>query len=188
MNGGTATAIQLTSGNISGIFSEIDMTRTIKPAPDNIGKSEETRHFAITSPTRPRIETSTRESLAILNQTSFWNQQVFKRLPFPARWEAEGIERPNLVSKKESLSVLEKLLKEHQLIPISIAASIEEGICITYNHVSGWQDKSLIIEVYNDLNIALIVTDNKKKEIIYGQDIHDGDFEAAVEAYKDYRG
>lgn len=184
MNVRTATALQLDTGSIGDYFSEADMSTTVDPTPYNVDKRTETRHFTRAPRTTPILDESVR---AVLNQKSLWKQRLFMRLPFPRRWEAEGIDRPNMAAKIESFSIIQKLLEEYQLIPISIAASIEEGICITYNNVTGWQDKSLIIEVYNDLEIALIVTDNKKKKTIYGADVRNSDFETAVEIYQNYR-
>jgi hypothetical protein len=116
--------------------------------------------------------------------TSSFEQKIFKRLPFPRHWEIEGIARPNMVAKIGSFELLKKLWSYHQILPTGIAASIEEGICLTYDRVDAWEDHSLIIEVYNDLSIALIVTDNNAKKTIYREDAKGTDLNHAVEIFK----
>jgi hypothetical protein len=116
-----------------------------------------------------------------------WEQKLFKRLPFPRHWESEGIARPNIEAKMRCLRLLEQLERDYHLIPDSIAASIEEGICITYDRISAREDHSLIIEIYNDLTMALIVTDNQAKKTIYREDVQGMDVSRAVEIFQNPR-
>lgn len=119
---------------------------------------------------------------------SHWEQKIFKRLSFPRHWETEGIERPNVAAKTHCLALIKKLFAEYQLIPSNILPSIEEGIGIRYDNSAAWEDRSMLIEVYNDLDIALIVTDNIGKETIYREDVREMNFNHAVEVYQNNRG
>ena len=96
----------------------------------------------------------------------------------------KGIAHPNLVAKTLSLDLLKKLSDNYQLVPSRIVASIEGGVFITYDQVTAWDDRSMIIEVYNDTGVALIVTDNIAKKTVYREDVQRMDLSNAVEIFK----
>ena len=77
----------------------------------------------------------------------------------PQKWVEEGIHPPTLECRKLAKSVVLQLLKEHQLYPSRISATIEEGVFVNYvNHIN---KRNLSIEIYNDLDIAAIITRDK---------------------------
>ena len=88
------------------------------------------------------------------------------------------------MAKTLSLDLLKKLSDNYQLAPSRIVASIEEGVCITYDQVTAWDDRSMIIEVYNDTSVALIITDNAVKKTVYREDVQRMDLSNAVEVFK----
>lgn len=87
----------------------------------------------------------------------------------PEKWIFEGIHPPTIECKNLAKSVVLKLYNDFSIYPVRISATVEEGIFIKYtNHIN---KRELSIEVYNDLDIAAIIT--KEKEIIASMDILD---------------
>ena len=85
----------------------------------------------------------------------------------PEKWISEGIHPPTVESKKLAKSIILKLYKDFSIYPIRISATVEEGTFIKYiNHIN---KRELSIEIYNDMDIAAIIT--KGKEIITSMDI-----------------
>ena len=98
----------------------------------------------------------------------------------PQKWVEEGIHPPTLECRKLAKSVVLQLLKEHQLYPSRISATIEEGVFVNYvNHIN---KRNLSIEIYNDLDIAAIIT--RDKEIIISADISNEDFAKISQIFK----
>ncbi len=90
----------------------------------------------------------------------------------PQKWYAEEIAPPTIECKNKAESTVSKLYKDFHLYPIRISASIEEGMFIKYvNHEN---KRELSIEIYNDLDIAAIIT--KNSEVILSKDIADESF------------
>jgi hypothetical protein len=79
----------------------------------------------------------------------------------------------------QTLDIISNLYCQYALTPKSITASVEGGTCITY----GGHGRSLIIESYDDLDVALIVTDNICKETVYNEDVEGMYFSQAVAIY-----
>ncbi len=119
-------------------------------------------------------------SLSKLNplivQLNHWVDSV----NIPNKWIQDGIRPPNSECQEKTRSVVSQLLKEHQLYPSRISATIEEGIFVNYiNHIN---KRSMSIEIYNDLDIAAIITHDK--EIIISADIANEDFTKIIEIYQ----
>lgn len=90
----------------------------------------------------------------------------------PKRLLSENIAPPTIECKNKAQSIVSNLHKNFSLHPIRISASIEEGIFIKYtNYIN---QRELSIEVYNDLNVAAIIT--KNDEIITSRDIYNESF------------
>ncbi len=84
----------------------------------------------------------------------------------------EGLYPPTVECKELAKNIVSGLYAEHSLYPIRVSATVEEGVFIKYiNHIN---KKELSIEIYNDLDIAALVT--KGKEIIASKDIVDESF------------
>lgn len=111
-------------------------------------------------------------------------QHIFRKLYFPPIWEEEGVARPNMACKEMAVAVCKKLYKCHSLYYDKVVSSKLEGIYIRYDYVMGNIDRSLIIEVYNTLEIASVVSDNIKKEIIISEDIKPYNFKNVIRIYK----
>ena len=90
----------------------------------------------------------------------------------PKRLLSENIAPPTIECKNKAQSIISKLYRDFSIHPIRISASIEEGIFIKYTNYSNQRDLS--IEIYNDLNVAAIVTENE--ETIISRDIYDESF------------
>ncbi len=101
-------------------------------------------------------------------QISPWVYSVAR----PEKWDAEEISPPTVECKNKTESTVLNFYKNFQLYPTRISASIEEGIFIKYiNHEN---QKELSIEIYNDLDIAAIIT--RHNEILFKKDISDESF------------
>ncbi|MGO9613841.1 MAG: hypothetical protein ACLPX5_12500 [Dissulfurispiraceae bacterium] len=93
----------------------------------------------------------------------------------PKKWSDEGIYPPTIDCKNLTRTIVTKLYENYSLYPVRISASVEEGIFLKYlNHST---KRELDIEIYNDFDIAAIITTDK--EIIESLDIADESFEMA---------
>jgi hypothetical protein len=117
-----------------------------------------------------------------------FEQRIFRKLHFPSHWEQEGVSQPHVAAKEKCLAMCKQLFKTYRLMPSTILPSIEEGIYISYDKITDIFNKSMIIEVYNTMDIALIICDNAKKVTIYGEDVLGMDFNNAVSIFKAYMG
>lgn len=112
----------------------------------------------------------------IIRQLTSWIDSI----AIPQKWEEEGIQQPTLECRKLTKSIILRLLIEQRLHPSRISATIEEGVFVNYvNHINNC---NLAIEIYNDLDIAVIVT--RDKEIINSWDIIDGDLTKAIKIFQ----
>ncbi|GBU22141.1 hypothetical protein R80B4_02046 [Fibrobacteres bacterium R8-0-B4] len=117
-----------------------------------------------------------------------FEQRIFRKLRFPPHWEQEGVSQPHVAAKEKGLAICKQLFKKHCLMPSTILPSIEEGIYISYDKITDDLNKSMIIEVYNTMDIALIICDNVKKATIHGEDVSGMNFNHAVSLFKAYTG
>jgi hypothetical protein len=78
----------------------------------------------------------------------------------PDHWKCQ---QPNDLARKKALEVC----KELRIEPTTIAATIEEGIYLSYAN-SG---RSLIIECYNDGAVAWLVNDDLAKKVLKSGDV-----------------
>lgn len=105
--------------------------------------------------------------------------KIFNRLVFPAHWAQEGISRPNMASKVKAFEICRELFKRYDIIPDRIASTKEEGVFLAFDSASG--NRTLLIEVYNDLEAGYLVNDNSSKKILASNDIKDFDFSKTIE-------
>lgn len=83
---------------------------------------------------------------------------------------------------KASDQICKHLKEKYNLIPSAVTPSVEADVCIFYkNHRNGY---SLIIEAYNDGDIAGIVNDDRNKRIIFAEEVNDFNFSKLVEHLK----
>ena len=132
-------------------------------------------------PTYEGLTSTTKEASVINN----FEQRIFKKLIFPDYWEYEGVLKPNLSAKKNAYEICKEIFKKYDLEPDRILASRENGIFIAYDFVTDSSERSLIIETYNNLETAVVVSDNANKKILYSEDIYGLNFENAIQAFKE---
>ena len=111
-------------------------------------------------------------------------QRLFKKLHFPKDWVEEGVIPPNMVAKEKALAICKKLFKRYNLIPDKISPTKEEGVFLCYDNVNYNTDSSLIIEVYNTLETAALVSNNLLKKNDYHEDIKDMNFKNVIQKFK----
>ncbi len=99
------------------------------------------------------------------------------------RWEVEGIKPPNIFCKNKTKEICISLYDKYDIIPRKVDASIEEGIYVLY--LNPRNNKTLEIEIYNDLDVAAIVTDNNINKIISSQDIEQNSFDYIIRHFNE---
>ena len=93
----------------------------------------------------------------------------------PARWILEGAQPPTTECRIKSYKIWRHLYTTFGLLPVRVSASVEGGIMLSYEHATN--GKTLIVEIYNDLEVAALV--NESKKIIYSETINDSDLDCA---------
>ena len=102
-------------------------------------------------------------------------------LSISSRWWREGISPPSQESKKKALQIFKYLANSQGLVPDRIDASIEGGLTFTYRNYE--TNRSMIVEVYNGLEVAGVV--NEGSAVIYSEDVEDFDFAGLILAFKE---
>jgi hypothetical protein len=102
-------------------------------------------------------------------------------LSISSRWWRDGISPPSQNAKEKAFQVFKHLADTRGIVPDQIDASIEGGITFSYrNYGTG---RSMVLEVYNGLEVAGIV--NEGATIIYSDDVEDLDFTSLILAFKE---
>jgi hypothetical protein len=104
------------------------------------------------------------------------------KITLPERRKEEGIKAPNRLSKRYAKRAAKAIYKASRLVPSQILCIKEGGIALFYAP-RGSHDRAMYIECYNTSEIGGIVNDNKRKKIIYNEDVKDFDFSRLVAAY-----
>ena len=97
---------------------------------------------------------------------------IFQKLEerkFPSHWAAEGVVPPNDLAVGNAYKISIFIYDKYGVLPLNYAATKENGVFFIY-HI---KEYSLIVETYNDGEIALLVNDEVKKEVVYNEDILD---------------
>lgn len=98
----------------------------------------------------------------------------------PEKWRSEGISPPTIKCKEISSELVLTFYHDYTIIPERISATIEGGIFVKYiDYVSG---NCLSIEVYNDLDIVAIITNNK--QIVKIIDIDDENIKKTISIFQ----
>lgn len=105
-------------------------------------------------------------------------------LSISSKWWREGISPPSQNSKEKAFLVFRHLANTQEIVPDRIDASIEGGITFSYRNYS--TGRSMILEVYNGLEVAGVVNEGSK--IIYSEDVEDLDFTSLILAFKEENG
>lgn len=106
-------------------------------------------------------------------------QKILNDLHTPKHWIAEGVQEPNDTAKLHSCMICWKIYIFKDLLPSRIAPTKEDGVYIAYDR----EEMSLIIEAYNDGDIALIVCNDQRKTVIYSEDVENMNFEKAINIF-----
>ena len=85
----------------------------------------------------------------------------------PERWQKDGVAAPTIAAKQKSADFVSDLHRQFSLLPKRISATVEGGVFLKYDDSPS--DRELVIEIYNDLCVAAIVT--CKKETISVLDV-----------------
>ena len=125
-------------------------------------------------------------SLSKEKQAVFDNleQRIFRKLRFPEQWTKEGVSKPNAAAKEKCLAYCKEMFDKYLLIPDLILSSKEDGVYISYDLINDTSNRTLILEIYNNLEAALIVCDNATKKTIYSEDLFEMNFKDAIEVFK----
>lgn len=102
---------------------------------------------------------------------------------YPKEWELENIAKPSISCRQRTADIAINLLEKFELHPDRVRANIEEGITLYYKNYEN--DKELILEVYNTLEMAALV--NKDKKIIRCIDFEkedDANFNETIQLFK----
>ncbi len=102
---------------------------------------------------------------------------------YPKEWELENIAKPSISCRQRTADIAINLLEKFELHPDRVRANIEEGITLYYKNYEN--DKELILEVYNTLEMAALV--NKDKKIIRCIDFEkedDTNFNETIQLFK----
>lgn len=102
---------------------------------------------------------------------------------YPKEWELENIAKPSISCRQKTADIAINLLEKFELHPDRVRANIEEGITLYYKNYEN--DKELILEVYNTLEMAALV--NKDKKIIRCIDFEkedDANFNETIQLFK----
>ncbi len=79
----------------------------------------------------------------------------------------------------KAFEITKLLLREDEIMPRRVAASVEGGIALTYKHPLF--DRSMILEVYNSLEAAGVVSEDE--EVVYSEDIKDSQLSSIVKIF-----
>ncbi len=82
---------------------------------------------------------------------------------------------PNMACKLKASEICKQIFEVYEKMPDRIAPTKEGGVFIAFDSPSG--NKTLFIEVYNDLEAGYLINDNENKNIIASDDITDFKFD-----------
>ncbi len=101
---------------------------------------------------------------------------------YPKEWELENIAKPSISCRQRTADMAINLLKKFELHPDRVRANIEEGITLYYKNYEN--DKELILEVYNTLEMAALVNKDKKIIRCIDFDKEDANFNETIQLFK----
>jgi hypothetical protein len=104
---------------------------------------------------------------------------IFKGIQVPEHWVQEGVNPPNMEAKTIAQNVCFNLYDDYSLIPIRFAPTKAEGIFVYYKNFIN--NRALLVEVYNNLEMAALVNDETNKKILYSEDIKSSNFISVIE-------
>jgi len=106
-------------------------------------------------------------------ESHFRNRILQVRLA--AKWILEGIQPPTAECRTQAYEIWQRLYAKFGLLPVRVSASVDGGITFSYEHATN--GKTLIVEAYNDLEVAALINDSKR--IVYSENVKAFDFDCA---------
>ncbi len=102
---------------------------------------------------------------------------------YPKEWELVNIAKPSINCRQRTAFIAIYLLKKFELSPDKVRANVEEGITLYYKNYEN--DRELILEVYNTLEMAALVNEDKKiMRCIDFEKEDDAYFKEAIQFFK----
>lgn len=98
---------------------------------------------------------------------------------FPDHWINDGVEPPNRACKDKTIEICRHLYYNYLLIPNRIASAKECGIYIAYIN----NDRTMVVEIFNDLDVCAIVNNNTTKQHTFCEIISNVDFNILIKDY-----
>ncbi len=104
-------------------------------------------------------------------ESHFRNRILQAKLP--AKWILAGVQPPTAECCAKSYEIWQHLYNKFGLLPVRVSASVEGGITLSYENATN--GRTLIVETYNDLEVAALINDSKR--IAYSENIDALDFD-----------
>jgi hypothetical protein len=101
--------------------------------------------------------------------------RILNSIRLPTHWVEEGVPEPNMACKLKASEICKQIFEVYEKMPDRIAPTKEGGVFIAFDSPSG--NKTLFIEVYNDLEAGFLLNDNERKQIVTSDDIADFKFD-----------
>lgn len=118
------------------------------------------RDKAVPRSTLPDYLDVTLDELEKKNSTVIHHlESMLETSQFPSSWEIDNVNKPTTYCKKQSLKIAYMIFDKHNVIPLRIAPSVEEGILLTYFNKN--KNRSLKIEIYNNKEVVGLINNNK---------------------------
>ncbi len=99
-------------------------------------------------------------------ESHFRNRILQAKLP--AKSIVAGVQPPTGECRAKSYEIWQHLYTKFGLLPVRTSASVEGGITLAYEHATN--GRTLIVETYNDLEVAALI--NESKRIVYSENIN----------------
>jgi len=112
------------------------------------------------------------------------NNKDIMEIQTPEQWILDGTQAPTIECKKYTVAICDHILMTYGFNPIRIASSIEDGIYLKYQNLI--INKTMEIEVYNNLFISGMVSKDKKTLTLFNINI-DGvqDFTPLIKVFSE---
>lgn len=97
-------------------------------------------------------------------------------LQLPLEWLNQGADDISAGAKNLALEIADYIAKKNGLTPSKVLPGKESAVLLIYENHN--LERSLQMEIYNSLEIAVLVVNNKNKEIEYSETIQGFQFSA----------
>jgi hypothetical protein len=108
----------------------------------------------------------------------FWLQLL--RLNISSRWSRGDVLAPTWECRLKTFWILRDILLRYGILPSMVDASIESGVTMVYQHDIA--DKRMTLEIYNSLDVAVVVSE--RNHVIYAEDLDDSQLDTAISVFR----